>query len=260
MASSSSSPTPIAARTREPTGVERPFLLPQFSPRLVRFTLDPATGKFDLKQQIILRRYRRPPLTGLPNIAVSADPSPPYNDEVPIDLFGNVLALDPLGGDLEGVVVDEDGSFWLCDEYRPAIYHFTPEGKLIERYIPIGTHAAAGLPCPRRCCRRARHRSVARRAGAAPAEPRHGSHRVRDGKIYAFVQSPSRNPATLANGALNAMKNVRLVEFDPATLATRQFLYIMDNPAAACRRYARRQDRRHGGDARRRVPGRRAGR
>ncbi len=27
------------------------------------------------------------------------------------------------------------------------------------------------------------------------------------------------------------MKNVRVVEFDPATLATRQFLYQMDNPA-----------------------------
>ena len=37
----------------------------------------------------------------------------------------------------------------------------------------------------------------------------------KNGKIYAFVQSPARNPATLANGALNAMRNVRLVEFDP---------------------------------------------
>ena len=32
--------------------------------------------------------------------------------------------------------------------------------------------------------------------------------------------------------ALNAMKNVRLVEIDPVTLATRQFIYIMDNPAS----------------------------
>ncbi len=53
---------------------------------------------------------------------------------------------------------------------------------------------------------------------------------IQDGKIYAFVQSPIRNPATLSNGALNAMKNVRVVEFDPATRATRQFLYVMDNP------------------------------
>ena len=55
---------------------------------------------------------------------------------------------------------------------------------------------------------------------------------IQNGKIYAFVQSPIRNPATLGNGALNAMQNVRLVEFDPATRATRQFVYIMDNPPA----------------------------
>jgi hypothetical protein len=55
---------------------------------------------------------------------------------------------------------------------------------------------------------------------------------IQDGKIYAFVQSPARNPVTLANGALNAMKNVRLVELDPVTHATRQFVYIMDNAAS----------------------------
>jgi hypothetical protein len=50
--------------------------------------------------------------------------------------------------------------------------------------------------------------------------------------VYGMVQSPARVPATLANGTLNAMRNVRLVELDPLTLATRQFLYIMDNPAS----------------------------
>ena len=55
---------------------------------------------------------------------------------------------------------------------------------------------------------------------------------IQDGKIYGFVQSPIRNPATMTNGALNAMKNVRIVEFDPATRLTRQFLYVMDNPAS----------------------------
>ncbi len=211
---------------------QRPFLIPQFSPRLVRFTLDPATGKFDLQQQIILRDTDGTPLSGLPNVLVTGgNPNSPYNDEVPIDLFGQTLPLDPRGGDFEGVVVDDDGSFWLCDEYRPAIYHFGPFGRLIERFIPIGTHAAAGLPVP-----------AAGAAGplgtealpAALAQRRQNrgmeAIALRDGKIYAFVQSPARIPATLANGALNAMRNVRLVEFDPQTRAVRQFIYIMDNP------------------------------
>ncbi len=130
----------------EPTATaQRPFLLPQFTPRLARFTLDPANGRFELREQILLKDYNGRPLTGLPNTAVAGGvPETPYNDEVPIDLHGKTLPLDRLGGDFEGIAVDEDGSFWLPDEYRPAIYHFNPNGRLLERFIPIGPHAAAG--------------------------------------------------------------------------------------------------------------------
>jgi hypothetical protein len=46
------------------------------------------------------------------------------------------------------------------------------------------------------------------------------------------VQRPIRNPATLSNSTLNGLKNIRVVEFDPAQQATRQFLYVMDNPTS----------------------------
>jgi hypothetical protein len=215
----------------EPTGITRPFVLPQFTPRLVRFTLDPATGHFELTSQIPLRHSNGAPLSGLPNTALSGDTNQPYNDEVPVDLFGKVLPVDPLGGDFEAIVVDTDGSFWLGDEYRPAIYHFNPKGELLQRYISVGTHAAAGKPVPAA--------GVAGEFGiealpAAIAQRRQNrgveALAQQNGKFYAFVQSPIRNPVNLANGALNAMRNVRVVEFDPRTLATRQFLYEMDNP------------------------------
>lgn len=215
----------------EPTGINRPFVLPEFTPRLVRFTLDPASGEFELTQQILLKQANGKPLTGLPNTALSNDTSLPYNDEVGVDLFGTALPVDPLGGDLEGIVIADDGSFWMVDEYRPAIYHFTAKGVLIERLVPIGTHAAAGKPVP------ASGASGMFGVEALPAviaqrRQNRGFEAVaiQDGKIYAFVQSPLRNPATLSNGALNAMQNVRVVEYDPQTRATRQFLYVMDNP------------------------------
>jgi len=216
----------------EPTGIVRPFLLPGFTPRIVRFTLDPANGRFELAQEILLKRADGSLLTGLPNTALSTNASQPYNDEVPVDLFGNVVPLDPLGGDLEAIVVADDGTFWMADEYRPAIYHFDPRGRLLERFIPIGTHAAAGKPVP-----------AAGTAGefgieALPAviaqrRQNRGMEALAEygGKLYAFVQSPARNPSTLANGALNVMRNIRLVEFDTATRATRQFIYSLDNPA-----------------------------
>ena len=217
----------------EPTGINRPFLLPSFNPQVVRFTLDPRNGRFDLTDQIALRAEDGRKLTGLPNTALSADANQPYNDEVPVDLRGKVLPLDPLGGDFEGIAVADDGSLWMADEYRPAIYHFDEHGRLIERLVPIGTHAAAGEAVP--------PAGVAGKFGvealpAVLAQRRQNrgmeAIAIQDGKIYAFVQSPIRNPATLGNGALNAMQNVRLVEFDPATRGTRQFVYIMDNPPA----------------------------
>lgn len=217
----------------EPTGINRPFLLPEFTPRIVRFTLDPASGEFDLTQQIYLQQPNGKPLTGLPNIALSGDTNQPYNDEVGVDLFGKPLATDPLGADLEGIAVAADGSFWMADEYRPSLYHFDTNGKLIERLIPIGTHAAAGKPVPApgaagELGTEALPAVIAQRRQNRGIE----AIAIQNGKLYAFVQSPIRNPATLGNAALNAMKNVRVVEVDLQTRATRQFLYVMDNPAS----------------------------
>ncbi len=216
----------------EPTGIVRPFLLPDFAPRIVRFTLDPSNGRFDLTQEIPLKRANGTPLTGLPNTALSTNASQPYNDEVPVDLFGQVIPLDPLGADLEGIVVADDGSFWMPDEYRPAIYHFGPSGRLLERFIPVGTHAAAGKPVPAPGAA-GEFGIEALPAVIAQRRQNRGMEALAEhaGKLYAFVQSPIRNPATLANGALNVMRNIRLVEFNPATLATRQFIYTLDNPA-----------------------------
>ncbi len=218
----------------EPVGANRPFLLPSFNPRLVRFTVDPSNGEFELTEQIGLRDANGRPLTGVSNIVTSTDTNLPNNDEVPVDLFNKVVALDPLGGDFEGVAVADDGSFWMADEYRPAIYHFGKK-RPPHRALRAVRHARRG----RRG--RFRRRVPAGKYGIEALPAVIGQRRqnrgmealsIQNGKIYAFVQSPIRNPVTLANGALNAMKNVRLVEFDPETRATRQFVYIMDNPAA----------------------------
>ena len=210
----------------EPSGINRPFLLPGFTPEVVRFELDRDTGELTLTQRVPLQREQGKPLTGLPNTQIDSSANTPHNDERAVDLLGNEQPLDPLGGDFEGIVVDPNGgSFWMVDEYRPAIYHFSLDGILIDRFVPKGSAVAAGKPpgtfgtevLPEVLGQRRQNRGFEAVA-------------YDGGKIYAFVQSPLRNPVTLGNPALNAMKNVRVVEFDPATLATRQFIYVLDNP------------------------------
>jgi hypothetical protein len=218
----------------ESLGGQRPFLLPQFTPRIVRLVVDPHIGQVKIVEQIKLKHGDGTPMTGLPNTAVAGGTgNAAHNDEIPIDLFGNVLPLDRTGGDFEGVVVAPDGTFWVCDEYRPAIYHFDAAGILLARLIPIGSHAAAGLAVP-----------AAGTAGELGLEvlpsvlgqrrQNRGFEAIaqQGGKLYAFVQSPLRNPTSVSNSTLNDLRNVRLVEVDTTTFATRQFLYAMDNATA----------------------------
>jgi Esterase-like activity of phytase len=43
----------------------------------------------------------------------------------------SLLTLHPSGADHEGIVIDpSDRRFWMVDEYRPAIYHFSSPGVL----------------------------------------------------------------------------------------------------------------------------------
>ena len=41
---------------------------------------------------------------------------------------------------MEGIVKGDDGTYWMVDEYRPAIYHFSPDGIL--RYVPKGSNVS----------------------------------------------------------------------------------------------------------------------
>ena len=212
----------------EPTGQVRPFALPNFAPEIVRFEVNRNTGLVAITQRIQLKTSNGQLLTGLPNINIQgATESTPYNDERGVDLFNNPTGVDPLGADLEGIVKAQDGSFYMVDEYRPALYHFDATGVLIKRYVPEGTAAAAGMPAgtfgeeklPAILAQRRQNRGFEAIAS-------------QDGRLYLFVQSPIRNPSSTANGTLNNWKYTRVVEFNPTTeLTTRQFLYVMDNAA-----------------------------
>ena len=136
--------TPDRGPNGEPTDVdgdgdnERPFPLPDYQPRLVRFTLDRESGEIAITEQISLfREDGTTPLTGLPNLQAGESGSA-YTDEVPVDLNGNVLENDPFGADMESIVVASDGTYWLSDEYRPAIYHFDANGTLNKSIQAIG--------------------------------------------------------------------------------------------------------------------------
>ena len=226
-------------------GQERPFALPAFQPRMVRFELDPATGRVTLLNQILLFKPDGvTPMTGLPNMT-GGTPNLAYVDETPIDLSKNLIPTDPLGIDPEGIVTQAgpdgvigtiDDIFWAVDEYRVAILKFQAQpgggAKLIKRYVPAGTAAAnGGAPL-------STADSEALPAVYAQRRPNRGFEAVALdatlGKVYAFIQSPLDNPDTTANSTSSSSRNLRIVELDIATEAvTGEYLYVLDNVSGA---------------------------
>ena len=209
-------------------GNERPFPMPKFQPELVRFELNPATGAFAISERIGLTQPDGVKMTGLPNLQAGAQGTA-YTDEIPIDLFGNQLANRPLGIDPEGIVVAPDGTFWMVEEYRPAILHFDATGKQLARYIPEGTAASVGAPVgtfgteslPAVFAQRRANRGF---EGIA----------LEGSKLYAFIQSALDNPDTAGDTTSRASRNLRIVEFDTTSLTvTAEYLYNLRDISGA---------------------------
>ncbi|MEH2226649.1 phytase [Nostoc sp.] len=210
----------------EPDGVNRPFLLPDFQPEIVSFELNRTTGEISITNRTeLFRQDGTTPLTGLPNLQAVGN-GLAYTDEIAVDLDNNVLANDPLGADLEGIVVAENGDYWLVDEYRPAIYHFDTNGKLIDRFIPQGTATASNPD-------RSAGTFGTELLPAVYAQRRNNrgfeAVALQGNKLYAFIQSPIDNPDVANDATSKASLNLRILEFDIVNKqVTGEYLYRLE--------------------------------
>ncbi|WP_254446641.1 phytase [Dolichospermum sp. UHCC 0259] len=211
----------------EPTGQNRPFLLPNFQPEIVSFELNQTTNQITItKRTGLFREDGTTPLTGLPNVQAGAGGTA-YTDEIGVDLNGQVLPNDTLGADVEGIVIAPNGDYWLVDEYRPAIYHFDVNGKLLNRFIPQGTAAATEPDQP------------AGTFGTEVLPAVYAQRRANRGfeavalegnKLYAFIQSAIDNPDVTNDATSRNSRNLRILEFDIVSKqVTGEYLYLLDD-------------------------------
>ena len=180
---------------------------PDFDPQIGKFRL--KDGKLVLEQVIELKNQAGAKLNGLPNpIGMGA------SGETAYDLNGNIITPSADGIDSEGLVRAADGSFWVSDEYGPHIVHFDATGKTIERINPFGT-GTGGRKIPAVFANRRANRGM------------EGLAITPDGKtLVGIMQSPMYNPSK------NAVANstvLRILTFDIASGATKQYVYLMDN-------------------------------
>jgi hypothetical protein len=180
---------------------------PDFDPQIGKFRL--KDGKLILEQTIELKNATGAKLNGLPNPQGMG-----ASGETAYDLAGQVIAPSADGIDSEGLVRAADGTFWISDEYGPHIAHFDASGKTIERINPFGT-GTGGRKIPAVFANRRANRGM------------EGLAITPDGKtLVGMMQSPMYNPtkAAVANSLV-----LRILTFDIATGATRQYAYLMEN-------------------------------
>jgi 2',3'-cyclic-nucleotide 2'-phosphodiesterase (5'-nucleotidase family) len=231
----------LAVPDRGPNGDvtdgNRPFLLPDYQARIVSLEVNESMGDVLITKELFLTREDGTPITGLPNI--------PGIDERAVDAAGEFVDLDflegfdafgtdydPLGADLEGIVRAPDDTYWMVDEYRPAIYHFDTDGVLIDRFVPAGTVDQANAANPG-----ANFAPGTFGTETLPAEYfNRRANRGFEGMaldtdagiLYAFIQTPLNNPdrETGDNSSV-----IRMLGIDPATgEPVAEYVYLLQKP------------------------------
>ncbi len=245
----------LTVSDRGPNGADiingsRTFNLPKYQARIIAFETErngaghgrnndfgdhDNDGEVEITKTILLTRADgKTPITGLPNI--------PGFDEIPVDAKGNPVKYDRFGADLEGIIRDPiDKSFWLVDEYRPAIYHFTDKGKLIVRLVPENTHLLGDA-----ALKQAQFGPNANSPGFYGLETLpevYSKRRVNRGFegvaldpdkriLYAFVQSPLDNPDSSARTSrVLRILAVDVDESSPDYLnPVAEYVYLLERP------------------------------
>lgn len=179
---------------------------PDFVPQIGKFRL--KGDSLTLESVILLKNSNGVNLNGLPN-PVNAGAT----GEKPFDINNNPLSPSEDGLDSEGMAMAADGSFWISDEYGPHIIHVDKSGKTLEKINPFST-GSRKLPLV-----------LAKRR---PNRGMEGLTITPDGKtLVSIMQFPLYNPssAAIANSLV-----IRIVTFDIASGATKQFVYMMESP------------------------------
>jgi 3-phytase len=178
--------------------IAKPFLLPAFNPEIIIIRTDSKNMNLEIVSRIPLKYDDTKLMTGLPNIEKTKATA---GDEYPVNNHGKPLEFDLMGIDSEGLTLDPEGNFWVCDEYRPSILKFSKDGVLIKRFVPAnfkGSDPKLSKTLPAIYGERQLNRGF---EGLT----------YRNGKILAVMQSP-------LNIKKDKNKNVvRILEFDLKT-------------------------------------------
>jgi hypothetical protein len=182
------------------------FPFPDYAPKV--WQVKPNNGVLDVEDFDFVKRPDGTGASGLPlPIGFGNTGEIAWSDTL-----GTVMANDPWGLDSEGLIQDNEGNFWVCDEYGVSIWKLDANFKVLNRYTPF-PNELEDLQLDTILGKRRANRGL------------EGIAYTPNGKIYSIIQSPLNNPNTTTG---NASRVHRLIELDPATGEMRTFVYLHD--------------------------------
>ncbi len=214
--------TLIAVTDRGPnvdaaTAAGRPakrFPVPGYHPSLVTLRLD--DGRIEVASRVPILTpdgaavSGRPPAGSQPgdiDVTVTEDATGP--DGLP-------LAADPWGLDAEGVADAGDGTVWICEEYRPSLWHVDrATGRVLGRVLPR-PESRTDFPLPLVFRNRSANLGF---EGVAVVQTARGI------RVVAVLQGPLTVP-----GGSPETPVTRLVVFDPASGQAETRAFALDGP------------------------------
>ncbi|MDU4959064.1 MAG: esterase-like activity of phytase family protein [Sporomusaceae bacterium] len=178
------------------------FPSPQFQPQIGIIRI--KDGKAEVTSVLGLKDEKGKAITGLP-----IEPGLiGATNEIALDDCFKHLGYDNRGMDTEGIALDAEGNFWVCDEYGPFIAQYDKKGKLLKKYAP-----GQGLPAVMK------YRTPNRGFEGLTITPA--------GLVYAAGQSP----LDIEGKSGKTAQFSRIVELDPKTGKTKMLAYPIDTEA-----------------------------
>ena len=206
-------------------GKQRVFLNPSFVPTVLVFgisgcSLDESRDeskklKINLQSQFSLQTPPGKVITGRSN-GLEGD------DSIANPSGEELLAPDVNGIDPEGCALLADGTFWLCEEYRPSLLCCEADGTVIKRFIPKGVRLpSSDIQIVENLSAHYAKRRANRGFESLALSPDEST-------IWALMQSPFDNEAAERSG------NVRLLGCNSENgQPTSEYIYRLGDPAAA---------------------------
>lgn len=194
------------------------YAFPDYAPKIHRIRI--SGDSVQILKSITIKRPNGTPASGIINpTGFGSTATEIASTDTVLNCNNFSLKTTPKdiwGIDSEGIAVDREGNFWVCEEGGPTIWKINPNGVVLKRFTPYA-NLLGSQPEDVAIDSVFKYRKNNRGFEGITITP--------NGKVYAVIQSPILYPTKSVG---EGTRIHRILEIDPITNTTRMFAYLND--------------------------------